>query len=229
MDVDLPDAVAVPSPRAGRPAMPRDQIVAAALELVDAHGADDFSLRMLAKHLNSSTATLYRHFSNKEDLLAGVGESVLGEVKTHLPAHEAEWRAELFAAAEALYFTFERHPHMVSVLGDRVALGQNGLLLREYVLAALLNAGFAPQVASQAFTSITRYTIGFCSQLGRPDSSTGEAGRALQEHFGTLDPARYPATVTSAPFLPTGLRDEFLFGLTLLLNGLSLHLERRGM
>jgi TetR/AcrR family tetracycline transcriptional repressor len=204
--------------------MPRAQIVAAALELVDADGADDFSLRSLARRLNSSTATLYRHFSGKEDLLVQVAELVLGEVRSHLPdeVDRGSWREELVATADALYLTFEEHPHTASLLGNSVALGQNGLVLRELVLGSLINHGFSPEIASKAYTSIAHYVIGFCGQLGGSDSSAGAEGRSLRKYFAGLDPVRYPATVSSASFLPTSLRDEFRSGLDLLLDGLSL-------
>ena len=56
----------------GRPAMPPGRIVAAALELVDAQGADALSMRTLAQRLNPGTATLYRHFANRSELIAHV-------------------------------------------------------------------------------------------------------------------------------------------------------------
>lgn len=234
--------------RLGRPSMPREQIVAAALELVDEYGADDFSLRSLAKRLHSSTATLYRHFASKEVLLAAVGELVLGEVSealSHQPDGAARftesgdasgadlrsffsggsaddhWRQELFTAADTLYRVFESHPHMVAVLGDGIALGHNALVLREHVLAGLIEGGFTPQIASRAFTSIMHYTIGFSAQLGRPDPSSTDSGRELQRFFARLDPVAFPAVTASAAFLPIALRDEFHFGLTCIITGLE--------
>lgn len=218
-------------PRAGRPAMPREHIIEAALRLVDEGGAEEFSLRLLAKHLRSSTATLYRHFASKEVLLAAVGEHVLGEAaesfarrgesETNREKTADSWRPRLFAAADALYGAFEAHPHMVAVLSNGIALGPNALVLREQVLSALIDGGFTPQIASKAFTSVMHYTVGFSAQLGRPDPGMGDAGRELQEFFAALDPVRFPAITASAPFLPTALRDEFQFGLTCLIDGLA--------
>jgi AcrR family transcriptional regulator len=222
MDTEATDSVGLS--RAGRPAMPRDQILVAALELVDAHGADEFSLRLLAKQLRSSTATLYRHFASKEAILAAVGEVVLGEVQGILSDRSGgdDWPADLVAAAEAVYRTFEQHPNVVSVVSEGVALGPHALALREHVLAGLLEAGFPPLVASQAFTSVMRYTIGFCAQLGGLDVSVGESGRDLHAFFTGLDRAQYPAIAASAPHLPVALHDEFRFGLVCLVEGLAL-------
>lgn len=224
-----------PQPRPGRPAMPRGQIVEAALELVDESGADEFSLRALAKRLHSSTATLYRHFTSKDELLAAAGEYVLGEARLALPAAGNEpttgggarragrdpWGDSLFAAADTLYATFAAHPHMVPVFGGGIALGPNALALREYVLAALLSGGFTPEVAGKAFTSVMHFTVGFCAQLSAPDPSAGEAGQELRDTFAALDPSEFPAIVAAAPHLPTPLREEFHFGLDCLIAGLA--------
>lgn len=253
MQIDGPDAAETSRP--GRPSMPREQIVAATLELVDEYGADDFSLRSLAKRLHSSTATLYRHFASKEVLLSAVGELVLGEVSEALSRQpgggtdgtesgdaprsdslsgiagdstDDRWRKDLVTAADALYRVFEAHPHMVAVLGDGIALGPNALVLREHVLAGLISGGFTPQIASKAFTSVMHYTIGFSAQLGRPDPSSGDSGRELQEFFAKLDPVVFPAVTASAAFLPVVLRDEFHFGLTCIISGLEPLRRREG-
>jgi len=70
--------------------MPREQIVAAALAILDEEGADALSLRALAQRLESSTATLYRHFDSRADLLAQVVDRIFGEI-------DVEQRAASFA------------------------------------------------------------------------------------------------------------------------------------
>ena len=65
----------------GRPPVPRDRIIATALRIVDEEGAGALSMRTLAEHLGSGTAMLYRHFANRADLVAQVGDRVLGEVE----------------------------------------------------------------------------------------------------------------------------------------------------
>src|SRR5271165_3306208 len=77
----------------GRPALPLDRILAVALELVDEHGADALSMRSLAQRLESGTATLYRHFANRSELVAMLVERVLGEIDIDAQAvAELPWR-----------------------------------------------------------------------------------------------------------------------------------------
>ena len=65
----------------GRPAIPLDRIVTTALQIVDDEGADALSMRTLAQRLDSGTATLYRHFAGRADLIAQVVDLVFGSVE----------------------------------------------------------------------------------------------------------------------------------------------------
>ena len=64
----------------GRPAVPLDRIVTAALEIVDEQGADALSMRSLAQRLGSGTATLYRHFASRSELVSMVVDRMLEDV-----------------------------------------------------------------------------------------------------------------------------------------------------
>jgi len=47
------------------------------------------------------------------------------------------------------------------------------------------------------------------------------------EFFGSLDPARFPATAVAGPYLPSSVEDEFRFGLQLIVDGLAKYLAER--
>ncbi|MDX3584954.1 TetR family transcriptional regulator [Streptomyces europaeiscabiei] len=74
--------------------MDGDRITGTALKLIDEVGAQALTLRMLADAdaLDSGTATLYRHFNNRDELLALVADRILGEV--HVPPEERAQRAQ---------------------------------------------------------------------------------------------------------------------------------------
>ncbi len=52
----------------------KEALISAASELIAAHGQASFSLRKVAQQVGVSQTALYRHFANKEDLLAAVAE-----------------------------------------------------------------------------------------------------------------------------------------------------------
>jgi AcrR family transcriptional regulator len=201
--------------------MPIDRVIEAAVELVDEVGPREFSMRMLAQRLRSSTATLYRHFAGKDQILVQVVDQVLGEVPRHLAdlADTSPWQERLVASADALFRTLREHPKVVSLLDDHVPLGPHALAGREAAIAIMLAGGFSPEVAARAYTAVAHYVIGFAIQLPA-DDTTGQE-KNLRDFYRSLDPERYPATVTSASFLPSSLDDEFRFGLHLLVDGLT--------
>jgi len=203
--------------------MPIDRVITAALELVDEVGPGTFSMRLLAKQLRSSTATLYRHFASKDEILVHVVDHVLGEIPRHLPpvAATATWQDRLAAGAEAMFRTLREHPKVAPLLADHIPLGPRGLAGREAAIGSLLASGFEPEVAARAYTVVAHYVIGFAGQL-RDGSTTGpEEDREIRDFYRSLDPARYPATMSAAEFLPSSLDNEFRFGLHLIIDGLS--------
>jgi AcrR family transcriptional regulator len=198
------------------------RIVAVALKLVDEVGVQAFSLRMLAETLESGTATLYRHFASKDELMAYVVDRVLGEV--HVTDHEdlATWQDAVAAGARALHETLRRHPNVLPLLMAQVPVGPNGLANRERVMQLLLGHGFPIDLAARAFTAIGHYVVGFAIQQHGPGSASIESGPQLLDFYRQLDPAIYPATTSAAEELTTvPLEEEFRFGIDLIVEGLE--------
>ncbi|MDT9686961.1 TetR/AcrR family transcriptional regulator [Streptomyces sp. P9(2023)] len=210
--------------RRGRPALDTAQIIATALRLVDEHGVQAFSLRMLADTLGSGTATLYRHFASKDEILAHVVDRVLGEPDLTDLATLATWQETLTVTGQRLYDALRRHPHIVGPLMTQVPVGPNGVDQRERALHALLAHGLPAGLAARAFTAIGHYVIGFTAQQHGPAAASPAAGPQLAAFYRGLDPNVYPAIAQTARTLTSiPLADEFRFGLDLLVGGLERH------
>jgi TetR/AcrR family tetracycline transcriptional repressor len=198
--------------------MAPERIVAAALALVDAEGAEALSMRTLAQRLDSSTATLYRHFAGRAELVARVVDHVFGEI--HLDAIQFDlcWQDSCVAAATAMFSTLGKHPHVAQLLLEQTPLGPNSMAVREAGLALFLDNGFPPELAARSYATLSRYVLGFAIQLGSDPSSQAAQDSAA---FHDVDPAHFPATLAVADALPVPLEVEFVFGLHLLINGLD--------
>lgn len=202
----------------GRPPVPLDRIIATAIALLDEEGADALSMRNLAQRLDSGTATLYRHFTGRAQLVAQVIDSVLAEAHVDNEALDAvTWQQACEALAHSLFDVFRRHPHVAPLLVEKIPIGPNAMAQREQTIALLLKSGFAAPLAAQACATLARYVLGFATQLSPPDSDPADQDEIWQ----TLDPQVFPATVSVADHLPVPLEQEFTFGLELLINGLS--------
>src|ERR1700758_1342265 len=94
----------------GRPALPLDRMLAAALELVDEQGADALSMRSLAQRLESGTATLYRHFASRSELVAMMVDRLLGEIDLDAERLAAlPWQQACTAFAQHMFDALGRH------------------------------------------------------------------------------------------------------------------------
>ena len=56
----------------------RDRIITTAVELADAHGVDELSMRKLADVLGVGPMALYNHVENKDDIYDGMIDFVFG-------------------------------------------------------------------------------------------------------------------------------------------------------
>jgi AcrR family transcriptional regulator len=80
--------------------VPVERIIAAATAIVDEDGAEALSMRTLAQRLDSGTATLYRHFRSRAQLIAHVIDTVLGEADIDAAAaREMPWRQAVESGA----------------------------------------------------------------------------------------------------------------------------------
>lgn len=86
-----------------------------ALRLADAEGLDSVTIRRLAQELGVSPMALYWHFKNKDELLLGIADQVLAEVRpTRDPADP--WLRQLRAMAESLVAIMRAHPSLPALL-----------------------------------------------------------------------------------------------------------------
>jgi len=206
----------------GRPPVPPERIVATALRIVDDEGADALSMRTLAQGLDSGTATLYRHFANRAELVAQVVDHIFGEVELDADELTAmSWQQACRTVAHTMFDVLSRHRNVAPLLVEQVPIGPNAMVLRERCIAFLLDGGFPPDLAARSYATLARHVLGFAIQLKGPGATGGPDGAQLSSAFHGLDPALFPATVTVADSLPVPLEDEFAFGLDLILAGLG--------
>jgi AcrR family transcriptional regulator len=210
----------------GRPRIPLDRIIATALQIVDDEGADALSMRTLAQRLDSGTATLYRHFASRADLIAHVVDRVFGTVELDVEKLRAmPWQEACKSASHSMFDALRRHQNVTPLLAEDVPIGPNALAAREQMIAFLLANGFPPALAARSYATLARYVLGFAIQLPSNRENLDDAG--LAQVFHDLDPAQFPATVAVADSLPVPWEDEFAFGLELIVDGLTQALKRR--
>jgi len=221
-------------PRRGRPPRSVERIVEAAAELVDEVGTGTFSMRLLAERLGTGTATLYRHFAGKDELMVFVVDQLFAEAGAAAAAAAAgagggeaggrppTWQDATRRASFGFRRLLARHPNVLPLLVTQVPIGPNVMAARERTVATLVGFGFSPRLAARAYTTIAHYVVGFAVQQHAPGAPGPEDAAALGDYYRTLDPATYPYTVAASDALTAvSLEEEFAEGLEFILDGID--------
>ncbi len=184
-------------------------------------------MRTLAQRLGSGTATLYRHFAGRSDVVAHVVDRVFGAVELDDAKLGAmTWQEACKAVACAMFDVLRRHRNVARLLAEDVPIGPNAMAARERLIAVLLDNGFPSPLAARSYATLARYVLGFAIQLGAHSTVSNLDDTRLSRVFHDSDPHLFPATVAVADSLPVPLEDEFEFGLDLIVDGLTALLRR---
>ncbi|MFJ4688714.1 TetR/AcrR family transcriptional regulator [Streptomyces sp. NPDC088789] len=227
--------------RPGRPQreqLTREQIVAAAIELLDLEGIEALSMRKLGSRLNTAATSLYRHVANRDELIQLVVDDIYGELDLPATADRARWRAAVTGIAAGLRAMTLRHPWIAPELGQvgLVHIGPNAMRMTAGLLAQFEAAGFPADEKDQAVGTLTAYVIGIATSEAAYLSSLARSGRTEQEWVADLRPA-YDDASRQHPGLrdgnsarqdvpPRQIRDDdFSYGLDRVLDGLTARLR----
>jgi AcrR family transcriptional regulator len=137
----------------------RDRVLEAALGVAEREGLERLSMRLVARELNVSTMALYRHVTNKGDLLDGLVERLLGELQ--LPDDSLPWDERLRMMARELRALAHRHPELFALLLQRRAVGAGATRAREAELRALRDAGLDRKAAERLERLLSTVVMGF--------------------------------------------------------------------
>jgi AcrR family transcriptional regulator len=141
-----------------RPALSRDDIVAAAIGIADRFGAEAVSMRRIAQVLQAGAMSLYWHLASKEHLLELMLDAINGEVEVPEPA--AGWRTDLRALACSMRQVMLAHPWVVDFFNSRPPLGPKTLTLLDRMLALLDDLDVEPAIASMVLQTVNTYVTG---------------------------------------------------------------------
>jgi AcrR family transcriptional regulator len=205
----------------------RDRVLRAALELADEGGIGALTMQQIGRRLGVEAMSLYRHVRNKDDILDGIVDFVFAEIE--LPADRSNWRTVLRARSISTRAALRRHPWAITLMESRLAPGPSNLRSHDEMLAVLLDAGFSAAMATHASNLVDSYVLGFALQETNFPFSNAEELAAVGEQMLAQVPAdQYPNLVrVSDELLASGFdyRDEFEFGLDLILDGIARALE----
>ena len=210
----------------------RERVLRAAIALADERGAEELTMRKLAKDLGVEAMSLYNHVANKTDLLDGMVDLVFSEIE--VPAAGGDWKAELRKRAVSTRDALNRHRWAIGEMEGRTNHGPNNLRLHDAVLGCLRAAGFSIAMTVHAMSVQDAYIYGFALQQSdmsseTPEDFAEEAQRQMREYATAMADYPHLVEVVGGHVAETGYDydTEFVFGLDVILDRLEQLLDLR--
>lgn len=207
----------------GRAPLSRDAVIDAAMTLADETGLVSFSMRKLGQRLGVEAMSLYNHVANKDDLLSGMLDRVVAQIR--LPTEDEPWDEAMRRRAESARALFLRHGWAMGLMDSRTAPGGALLLHHEAILRSLRGGGFSWPLALHAFTLLDSFVYGFVLQeQSLPFGDSGDLNEVTEDISAALPEDVFPNVLAAGTYtMNTNYKfaDEFDFGLDLILTGLA--------
>jgi len=206
-------------------------VLRAAVARADKAGIESLSMRRLAEELGVVPMALYKHMANKEELLDGMIDVVVGEIDP--PVAGAGWksavRQRILSARRALL----RHPWASQVMESKQNPTPLVLAYMDTMIGLFRAGGFSVNLTHHVMHTIGSRVLGFSQELFN-DSSTidPEVAAAMMRELGPKFPnvlaIATAASHEEASVVGPGCDDqyEFEFALDLLLDGFERLLQR---
>ena len=198
---------------------PVDDIVAAAIRLVDEQGFAALTTRRLAMEMGVHRPNLYRRIESLDQLLGLMSDSIVAEAGLPDPSI-TQWREWLTDCARRLYTTWRRHPGSARLI-YRGGTHDSTMRLIDRLLEIFLCGGFPEQSVPSVAQAYFAHVFGSIAAMG----AQAEAQPVMER----LDPAQQK----SYPFLAMGQKliaqssefqagADFMVGLDVVLDGIAL-------
>jgi AcrR family transcriptional regulator len=166
----------------------REEIVAAALRIADAEGADAISMRRIARELGAGTMSLYHHVPTKDDLLDLMWDQVMGELVIPHDELAEDWREALAQISRRTRAVYERHEWMMSGVWERPQLGPRAFAHIEQSLSIFAAFDLPVQRVGEMLGAADDYVVGFLGRQAATRRAMERAGMSMDEFQEALEP-----------------------------------------
>ncbi|WP_425246334.1 TetR/AcrR family transcriptional regulator C-terminal domain-containing protein [Streptomyces sp. NEAU-NA10] len=213
-----------------RAPLSRQRILDTAVALADEGGVEALSMRRIAQSLGVVPMALYKHVANKNELLDGMIDVLVGEIDP--PAADTDWKRAVRLRVLSARRMLLRHPWAPAVIESRTkARATPTPAVMEYLdsmIGILRAGGFSVDLVHHAMHVMGSRLLGFSQELFEdapdrepdPEAMPPEEMAARYPHITELAMA---VTHDEASVVGSGCDDqfEFEFALDLILDGLE--------
>jgi len=192
-----------------------------AVDLADRDGLGALTMRRLGSELGVEAMSLYKHVANKEEILDGIVELLVGEIE--IPGGTTVWKEAMRCRAKSARDVLTRHSWAIGLLEARGSTVPASLRYADAILGNLRSAGFTIENAAHAFWLLDSFVYGHVIQeTSMPIASDETTDSESILERDTID--EYPHLVEigeHARRSEFSFDSEFEFGLDLILDALE--------
>ncbi|MET7303975.1 helix-turn-helix domain-containing protein [Embleya sp. NPDC005575] len=213
----------------------REQIIGAAVELLDTGGEGALTVRALTERLATGSGAIYYHVGNRDELLDTATETVVTAALATTAAQAAATpEDEIRVVALALFDAIAEHPWLATRLTLQIIrnpVGSISVGIFERIGRQVSELGVPQARWFDAASTLVHYILGAVSQNARiegdtsgvePDADREEFLGATAEAWQDLDPEDYPFMHAIAGRISEhDDREQFLTGIAVVLDGLT--------
>jgi AcrR family transcriptional regulator len=204
----------------------KERVLGAAVALADAQGVEGLSMRKLAQELGVVPMALYKHVANKDELLDGMIDVVVGEIDP--PAGGTDWKTAMRRRVLSARGALLRHPWASRVMESRASPTPAVLAYMDSMIGMFRAGGFSIDLTHHAMHAMGSRLLGFSQELFDETADVGpgmdaETLRELAGAFPHITELVVAITHDQASVVGVGCDDqfEFEFALDLMLDGLE--------
>ena len=191
----------------------RDQVVEAALELLDEVGLDAFTTRALTDRLGVQRGALYWHVKSKHELLTAVTELVVAPVFADTGEDGGDWADDLVEFGHRLRAAMLAHRDGARLVAGHVTMSRSGVELMERALARFTDQGIPLPVAARWGDIMASYVTGYVLQEQSSPApvpvDVSAAGPDARDFFADGHPSSAETFAASVQTIVLGMRAEF--------------------
>lgn len=208
----------------------REQVVQAALKLLNRVGLEGLTLKLIADELGIRAPTLYWRFKNKQDLIDEMATQVLGKcADQYRAAAPRSWQDWALASGRILHRTLLRYRDGARMVSGSYLTDTSIHDVGEAALASFVAAGYTVEDGVQCGMTVYSYTIGFTIEEQAVISPRGERDPRYEDSArrARLDAQRHPLMRNARPALFQDYEPRFERGLTMIVAGFAAQTRRQ--
>ena len=146
-----------------REPLTKERILRAAVALADEGGVESLSMRRIAQEVDVVPMALYKHVANKDEMLDGMVDVVVGEIDP--PLADTDWKTAIRERVLSARRALLRHPWATQVIESRTEPTPTVIGYMDSMMGIFRSGGFSIDLMHHTMHVMGSRILGFSQEL----------------------------------------------------------------